>query len=156
MDGSTVDTNGTPVGPVSIPEESSLDIEVFKVVAEHYRQDLREYWVRNNMYLLITGILVSVFASLGSKEGYGLALPAFGLLVSIFWFAVARGSTRWLQVWRDELCAIDHAVDRFQVYHRVEQRGRMNGKLRSPSWVTQFLPLVVSAGWLTLLIVSVG
>ncbi|WP_328474789.1 hypothetical protein OHA21_16135 [Actinoplanes sp. NBC_00393] len=163
MDGSTVDANGAPESLVRVPEgeprdsiqPDSLDIEVFKVVAEHFRQDLREYWVRNNMYLLITGILVSVFASLGNKEGYGLALPAFGLLVSVFWFAVAYGSTRWLQIWRDELCAIDREVDRFQVYYRVEQRRRVIGKVRSPSWITQFLPLAVGAGWLALLLVSV-
>jgi hypothetical protein len=163
MDGSAVDTNSAPTGPVRRPDEkptepiqpNSVDIEVFKVVAEHFRQDLREFWVRNNMYLLVTGVLVSVFASVGNKGAYRSALPAFGLLVSIFWFAVAHGSSRWLQIWRDELCRIDHELDRFQVFYRVEQRGASNRKVWSPSWVTQFLPLVVGTGWLALLVFAV-
>ncbi|MFY1672695.1 hypothetical protein ACN27G_22475 [Plantactinospora sp. WMMB334] len=155
-------TNNAPTNSVQAPgtdpedfgQASSIDIEVFKMVTEHFRQDLREFWVRSNMYLLVTGVLVSVFASLGDKGGYRLALPAFGLLVSIFWSAVAYGSSRWIQIWRNEICAIDREVDRFQVFDRVERRGRER-KVWSPSWVTQFLPVVVGIGWLTLLIFAV-
>jgi hypothetical protein len=164
MDGSAVDANSAPTSSVrdhgekSRPsiQPSDADIEVFKMVAEHFRQDLREFWVRNNMYLLVTGVLVSVFASLGDKGAYRLALPAFGLLVSIFWFAVSYGSSRWLQIWRDELCKIDRELDRFQVFYRVEQCGRVIRSVWSPSWVTQFLPVVVGVGWLALLIFAVA
>jgi len=162
MDGSAVDANSAPAGSVDDPgknapapvQPSGADIEVFKMVAEHFRQDLREFWVRNNMYLLVTGVLVSVFASLGSEGAYRSALPAFGLLVCIFWFAVSYGSSRWLQVWRDELCKLDRELDRFQVFYRVEKRDRVS-HVWSPAWVTRFLPVVVGVGWLALLIVAV-
>jgi hypothetical protein len=133
---------------------SAAELEVFKVVADHFRQDLREYWVRNNMYLVVNGILISVYTSAVSDGAYRLALPAFGLLTSAFWFAVARGSYHWLRVWRHELCEIDVAVDPFKVFHRVEQERRH--RLRSPSWVTQWLPLVVGLGWLVILGIGVA
>lgn len=164
MDGAADDTNSVLSGSVRVPGEQSqdhtqpsgADIEIFKMVAEHFRQDLREFWVRNNMYMLVTGILVSVFSSLGNKGVYQLAVPIFGLLVSIFWFAVSYGSLRWLQIWRNELCKIDREIDRFHVYYRVEQRERVRGNVWSPSWVTQFLPVVVGVGWLALLIFAVA
>jgi hypothetical protein len=164
MDDSAADANSAPASSVhdhgakSRPsiQPSDVDIEVFKMVAEHFRQDLREFWVRNNMYLLVTGVLVSVFASMGDKGAYRLALPAFGLLVSIFWFAVSYGSSRWLQIWREQLCEIDRELDRFQVFYRVEQRGRASNNVWSPAWVTQFLPVVVGVGWLALLIVAIA
>jgi hypothetical protein len=138
------------------PSPSNVDLEVFKMVADHFNQDLREFWVRNNMYLFVTGILVSVFASLGSTEAYRLALPAFGLLISLFWFAVSRGSYRWLRAWRDELCEIDLRIDRFQVFHRVERQVRANRRMWSASWVTQWLPVAVGTGWLALLLLAIA
>jgi hypothetical protein len=162
MDGSTAHTNSASAGRVrdhaesarESTEPSAADIEVLKMTAEHFRQDLREFWVRNNMYLVVTGVLVSVFAALGNKGAYPLALPAFGLLVSIFWFAVSYGSYRWLQIWRDELCRVDRELDRFQVFCRAEQRGGASRTVWSPSWVTRFLPVVMGVGWLALLIVA--
>lgn len=164
MDGMAVDADSAAPGAVRDPgekspnaaEPSGADIEIFKMVAEHFRQDLREFWVRNNMYMLVTGILVSVFSSLGDKGAYKLTVPVFGLLVSIFWFAVSYGSLRWLQIWRNELCKIDREIDRFQVYYRVEQRERVRGNVWSPSWVTHLLPVVVGVGWLALLVFAVA
>jgi hypothetical protein len=40
--------------------DRSNDIEILKLVHSHFDQDLREFWVRNNMYLVVTGILISV------------------------------------------------------------------------------------------------
>jgi hypothetical protein len=142
--------------PAAATPPSSVDLEVFKMVAEHFNQDLREFWVRNNMYLFVTGVLVSVFASLGSNEAYRMALPAFGLLISLFWFAVSRGSYQWLRAWRNELCDIDLLVDRFQVFHRVERQVGRQRKMWSASWITQWLPVAVGIGWLALLILAIA
>jgi hypothetical protein len=145
-----------PVADVGAPRTSDVDLEVFKMVADHFNQDLREFWVRNNMYLFITGILVSVFASLGSNGAYRTAVPAFGLLISIFWFAVSRGSYQWMRAWRHELCEIDLLLDRFQVFHRVERQFRQKHRMWSASWVTQWLPVAVGIGWLALLLLAIA
>lgn len=37
------------------------DLEVYKAITEHFRQDVREFWTRSNFYLLIQTGLLSVF-----------------------------------------------------------------------------------------------
>lgn len=124
--------------------------EILKMAQGHFLQDLREYWVRHNMYLLVNGVLVSVFASLAGRAAWSLAIAAFGLVVSIFWLLVARASYRWLGVWRRELVELSDNADPFRVYARVEQMALK--RHQSPSWITQWLPLVVGAGWVLIIL----
>jgi len=131
---------------------SPSDIEILKLVHSHFDQDLREFWVRNNMYLVVTGVLVSVFATNANKGGYQLVIAAFGLVVSIFWFAVARASYLWICAWREELCRLDEQVDRFQSIARTERLPLR--PLGSASGLTRWFPAVVSAGWLALIVGS--
>lgn len=126
------------------------DIEILKLVHSHFEQDLREFWVRNNMFLVVTSVLVSVFSSTASRGGgYTWIISIFGFIVSVFWFAVARASVRWINAWREEVCRLDRQVDRFQAVYRVEQTLMMN-RFRSPSWLTQWFPMMVSVGWFLL------
>jgi hypothetical protein len=128
------------------------DIEILKLVHSHFEQDLREFWVRNNMFLVVTSVLVSVFSSTASRGGgYAWVLSIFGLIVSIFWFAVARASVRWINAWREEVCRLDSQIDRFQALCRVERTVTMH-RFRSPSWLTQWFPMMVSVGWFLLAI----
>jgi hypothetical protein len=133
--------------------DRSNDIEILKLVHSHFDQDLREFWVRNNMYLVVTGILISVFASTVSRGPYALIVGVFGLIISLFWFAVARASYRWICAWREELCRLDSEIDRFQAISRVEQLPMR--PLGSATWITQWLSVVISIGWIALLLGSV-
>jgi uncharacterized membrane protein len=135
-------------------DDKSNDIEILKLVHAHFDQDLREFWVRNNMYLVVNGVLVSVFSSSAFRGKYYLAVGLFGLMVSIFWFVVARASYKWIRAWRKELCLLDIEVDRFQVISRVESLPRRS--MWSASWTTQWLPLAVSIGWVLLLISAIA
>lgn len=130
--------------------DRSNDIEILKLVHSHFDQDLREFWVRNNMYLVVTGVLVSVFASTAPHGSYSLIIGVFGLIVSVFWFAVSRASHRWICAWRQELCRLDLEIDRFQAIHHVENLPVR--PLGSASGITRWFPLVVSAGWALLLL----
>jgi hypothetical protein len=132
--------------------DRSHDIEIFKMIQAHYLQDLREFWVRNNMYLVINGALVSVYASTANRGSYSLAIAAFGLVITVFWIAVARSSNQWLRAWREELIRLDRTVDRFQVYSHVEQ-GAPRG-IRSPASVTQWLPVSLGVGWVLIILLG--
>jgi len=128
------------------------DIEVFKMVHEHFMQDVREFWQRSNFYLVVNAALVSVFAS-GEQSQLRVALAGVGLLISLFWFMVARGSIIWLRRWRAELMRLDDLVDRFGIYAQAE-RAVQSRPWESPSWITQWLPLAFGVGWLLLLAAS--
>lgn len=128
------------------------DIEILKMLQTHYLQDLREFWVRNNMYLVINGALISVYASTAGKGSYGLPIGVFGLIITGFWMAVARSSYQWLHAWREELVKVDDAVDHFQIYRNVEMS--MPRGIRSPAWVTQWLAAAVALIWIVILLVE--
>jgi hypothetical protein len=129
--------------------DRSQQNEILKMAQTHFLQDLREYWVRHNMYFLVNGVLVSVFASQAGRGAWSLVIAAFGLVVTVFWLLVARASYRRLGVWRRELIELSDNADPFRVCARVEQASLK--RHQSPSWITQWLPLVVGVGWILII-----
>jgi hypothetical protein len=130
------------------------DLEIFKILAEHFRQDLRLFWQRSNLYLVVQAALVSVFVAAQSGS-FASPLCIFGLILCVFWYLVARGSILWISRWRRELIALDRVVDRFHIFLRLEEHVNSQPWL-SPSWVTQWLPVAFAIGWLGLLISSLS
>ena len=135
----------------------TTDLEVYKAVTEHFRQDVREFWSRSNFYLVVQAGLLSVFVSLKPQSsGYDrtvtVALGALGLLVAVIWFLVARGSILWLRRWRLQTIEIDNVVDRHKAYTKVETFATIS-PLMSPSNLTQYLPVIFTVAWVILLAV---
>lgn len=134
------------------------DIEIFKIVTEHFRQDVREFWHRANFYLLAQTGLFSVFAATYSglikyQPVIAVSITILGLVTAVIWFIVLRGAIKWLQRWREQVCKIDKELNRFQCYCEVE--GFVEEKpFLSPSYVTQFLPIVFVIAWLVMLLFS--
>jgi hypothetical protein len=131
------------------------DLEVFKVVNEHFRQDVREFWNKSNFYLLIQAGLLSVFVTSVGKtppevKPILVTLDIFGLGLALAWAVVARGSLHWLRRWRQQMIEIDNVVDRHRAFSKVENFATERPSM-SPSNVTQFLPVAFVAGWLILL-----
>jgi hypothetical protein len=124
------------------------DFQVFQAVHDHFRQDLREFWQRSNFYLVVDGVLVSAFAT-SHVRTLQLILSCAGLIISLFWLLVARGSIAWLALWRAEVRRIDLIVNRFHSFSTIE--GRLQRKpWLSPSWLTQWLPACFLAGWVVI------
>jgi len=80
-----------------------------------------------------------------------LSIPVLGLGTTIIWFIVLRGAIIFLQSWREQVMRLDKELDRFQCYIEVESLVKRS-PLSSPSYVTQFLPIVFGATWLGILI----
>lgn len=141
-------------------EEKSLqfshDIEIFKIVTDHLKQDTREFWVRANFYLLAHAGLLSAFVvaypTLAKQQTMVLiGIPTLGLLTAMLWLIVLRGSIKWLQRWREQVMRLDKELDRFRCYVEVESFAKQK-PFSSPSYVTQFLPLIFMINWLALLV----
>ena len=123
------------------------DLEAYRAITAHFRQDVREFWSRSQFYLVVQTGLLSVYAALSSPQApfrlqtATLGLGIVGLVVAVFWFLCARGSVLWLRRWRKQVVEMDNAVDRCRTYGKVESfaSGR---PLMSPSNITQYLPLV--------------
>jgi hypothetical protein len=129
------------------------DLQIFQIVHDHFEQDLREFWQRSNFYLVVDGLLLSAFVS-AHLRSLQILLVCAGLVVSLFWLLVARGSIAWIGAWRDEVRRLDQVVNRFQSFNVIENKVQLS-KLSSPSWVTQWLPAFFLAGWLVIFLLSV-
>jgi len=137
-------------------EQLACDIEVFKMITSHFRQDLREFWNRANFYLLINAGLFSAFliiypAVIKDHVIIVIVVPILGLTIATFWFFVLRGAVYWIEQWREEVIKLSRELDRFQCYARIESSVKQRRSF-SPSYLTQFLPLVFVITWLVMLV----
>jgi hypothetical protein len=131
------------------------DLEIYKMVDEHFRQDIREYFQRSNFYLVVEAALLSVFISRSSVQGKGasmmLPLAILGLLLSGVWFLVMRGSLKWIQAWRARRAAISKKLDRYQYHSEVEELVRFH-PWESPTTISTYVPILFGIGWVALLV----
>jgi len=137
--------------------QKTCDMEIFKIVTEHFRQDVREYWTRANFFLLAQTALFSAFLafypSLVAEQTILVSfVPIFGLALSLLWFFVLRAAIFWIGNWRDQVMALSGEVDRFNCYVKVESNF-VKSPLKSPSYLTQFMPLLFGTAWIIMMII---
>jgi hypothetical protein len=137
---------------MSTQEERNLelDMEIFKVVTDHLKQDTAQFWIRADFYLVALTGLLSAFAlsynGLRQQVGILRVIPILGVLASILWFVVMRNSIKWIQMWREQVVKLDEELDRFRCYAEVESQA-IRKPFSSPSYLTQFLPLTFILAW---------
>jgi hypothetical protein len=129
------------------------EIEIFKVVTDHLKQDTAQFWIRANFYLVaLTGLLsafVLSYSALRQQVGIFRVIPILGVFASIFWFGVMRNSITWIRMWREQVVRLDEELDRFRCYVEVESQAKRQ-PFSSPSYLTQFLPLLFMLAWLAI------
>lgn len=135
--------------------QQACDIENFKMVADHFNQDLREFWSRANFYLLTNAGLFSAFLVIYPTLLNGhfflvLLVPIVGISIAILWFLVLNGSLYWIDKWRQEMIRLSKEIDRFQCFATIESQ-LAEKKSKSPSYLTQFMPLVFVVAWIIIL-----
>lgn len=124
------------------------DLEMLKLASEHFRLDLQLFWQRGSLYLLLTTAVATVYAS-ASQPALRPVLAVFGLITSVFWFLVMRGSAYWIDRWRQELARLDVIASDHRFFTRMSEETVRKPWL-VPSEVSQWLPLVLAAGWCAL------
>ena len=129
------------------------DLQIFQIVHGHFEQDLREFWQRSNFYLVVDGLLLSAFVS-AHLHSLRILLACAGLIISLFWLLVARGSITWIRLWRGEVRRLDQVVNRFRSFSTIESRVHTN-KWSSPSWLTQWLPAFFLVGWIIIFLLTI-
>ena len=136
---------------------SPANLEVYKAVESHYRQDIVQFWTRSNFYLIIHAGLSSIIIASSSASSFPpvveIAFEICGFLLAIAWFLVAHSSNKWRKWWLDQLLVIERSVDPQRSYDSVEGIITTSPVMR-PSTVTLFVPVLFGLLWLTLLLVS--
>jgi hypothetical protein len=142
------------------------DLEAYRMVDEHHRQDLREFWGRSNFYLLVQGGLITVAISgLGQALGVRIALTILGFILSLHWYVIVRASNAWARAWGRRFLQIEKIVDRHRSYYETEQDALRDpalslrfGKrtfLLNPNVNAQQLPLIFAVAWLVLFVMAI-
>jgi len=133
------------------------DIEIFKIVTEHFRQDLREYWTRANFFLLAHAGLFSAFVVAyptlaKDRPMIVMSIPILGLFIAILWLLVLQTSIYWLDEWRKKVIKLSKELDRFQCYAEIERLSERKKRFLQPARIARFLPLVFMITWLAILV----
>jgi hypothetical protein len=163
-------------------ESYKRDTELYKLVSEHYRQDLREFWSRSGMYILSQAFLFAAFATLAAQSRavdkqlapihlhdvwFEGILGFVGMVLALIGFGVARASAKWIHSWREEMKKRDSdGIDRFHSFSSVEKAGveRAGTGLRGylhprclddPVWLTQLVSLLFFLGWLSMTAIAI-
>jgi hypothetical protein len=140
-------------GKASDEHPPQADMEVFKVVVEHFRHNLTTYWQQFTFFSAIQGALVSVFSNVGSRsesEPTVRAVAIFGFVLALFWWWTAWGRWYLIDKWREEVRQLDLVVDYHSVFYRVEKDVRERPRL-IPAFAGLFLPPVIAFGWIALI-----
>ena len=147
------------LGPANTDGVNQSDLEIFRIVTDHFRHDITAFWNHSSFFLLIQGALVAVFSTavgpqdpeklnaLMSARVEAVVLSLLGLVLALFWWWVARGRRALIDLWREEVVHLDGVVDRHGVYRHVELHVRRH-PWREPTVLTGHLPILVAACWL--------
>ncbi len=123
----------------------------FQAVIDHFKQDLREFFIRSNFYLVVQGTLFSAFVlrkTPASTFEYLISsgIILVGLVLASFWSRVSKSSLFFIKRWRREVCDLSYKLTSTQSYYRVEAKEHTD----SPEAITGLLPHLFAWSWLAI------
>ncbi len=133
-------------------DSSQGDLEVFRAVTDHFKQDIREFFTRSSFYLVAEGGLLAIFFAKVTKTMptttfeyiLNVSVILTGLGLAIFWLFVSSGAVKWIDRWRDEIIRVDKIISQIHSYFNVESGPC---RPRSPEKVTGHLPWLFIGIW---------
>lgn len=140
-------------------DSKACDIENFKMVTDHFNQDLKEFWNRANFYLVTNAGLFSAFfiiypTLVQNHLWLTIVVPLLGITITTLWFLVLRGALHWIEEWRKQVIELSKALDRFKCFYNVESSMELKKSL-SPSYLTEFLPIAFLVAWIVSLVMII-
>lgn len=147
----------------SSDEQISLDT-VFNSVADHYKQDLREFFTRANFYLAVQTALLSAIGfreAPNSKVDWAIMffIALTGAVLACVWGVISIGAVRWIRLWREEVLRLSNEFSLTKSYFNVENETK-DHRYWSPEELTKFVPWFFVTLWIllpiTMWIVSQG
>ena len=137
---------------------NQMDAAVYHAVADHFKQDIREFFSRSNFYVVAQAVFLSAFFAIVSKTDGGgnttsdLQLWAIkgiaiaGLCLSVIWLLVAGSSAYWIKRWRQQVRDVSNFYSNIRAYEDVEGVNWLTDKFR-PEHITLLLPVLFLVFW---------
>ena len=99
----------SPTGKVVQPAAA----DVYKVVNEHFRNDINAIWQRSNYFMLVNLGLLAFLYSVGfdrTNPDAVQALCLLGLATSGLWVLITLSTERWIDVWRRKVVEVEKCL----------------------------------------------
>ena len=155
--------NGSTPTNQSVPHDSTAGDStqksishdtVFKAVADHYKQDLREFFTRANFYLAIHAALLTTIGIRDVPDSrvdwaVTIIIAFAGVVLACFWGLVSQASVLWIRRWRKEIQQLSREYSPTETYHNIEEEANRH-RYQSPEELTKFLPWFFGVVWLAL------
>ena len=77
-------------------------------------------------------------------------IASAGFVFALLWFVMAAGREKYIRLWRQQVVLLDRAVDRHEVYVKVERTAAED--LFNPTILVSVVPVVIGLGWLAAMI----
>ena len=127
---------------------------VFEAVADHYKQDLREFFTRANFYLavhaaLLTAIGIRQVPDSRADWAVTLIIAIAGVVLACVWGLASYASVLWIRRWRKEIQQLSREYSPTETYHNIEEEANRH-RYQSPEELTKFLPWFFGIIWLAL------
>jgi hypothetical protein len=145
------------------PPRRDRELEIFSIVAEHFRHDLTVFWTHSTFFLLIHGALAGVFITIVGPQDPNLdpgllgpaerasALCGIGFVLAFLWRWVAHRSMLFIRCWREQVIHLAGAVDPHASYLRVEPAAKQPWWY-GPTSSAAVVPWFFLLGWLGALV----
>ncbi|MCW4025260.1 MAG: hypothetical protein NWF01_09540 [Candidatus Bathyarchaeota archaeon] len=135
----------------------NVELEHFKLVVDHYKQDIREYWTKANFFFLANAGLLSGFIIFLDHANdfplFKIALPLTGIVVAAFFYLILENSHYWSKRWRCEVLKLCEGGKKFPCYWDVEHEAQVC-PCRHPEFWTQLLDLAFIFVWAGFLMIN--
>ena len=136
---------------------SDVELEHFKLVVDHYKQDIREYWTKANFFFIVnTGLLSAYILYLNQTNNFPIfkiALPLTGIAIAAFFYLILDSSHFWTKVWRGEVLKLCRERKKFGCYTHVETMAQ-GAPHKHPGFWTQLLDITFVLVWFGFLVIN--
>ena len=127
---------------------------IFETVADHYKQDLREFFIRANFYLAVHAALLTAIGIRDAPDSrvdwaVTIIIAFAGIVLACIWGLVSHGSVLWIRRWRKEIQQLSQDYSPTESYHNIEEDANCH-RFQSPEELTKFLPWFFGMVWLAL------
>jgi hypothetical protein len=124
-----------PSTPESEERQSKTRLEIFKVVNDHYRNDINAVWHRSQFFMVTDlGLLAFFYSAAFKRDNITNVqwLAGIGLIISLVWVCIMLWTIRWIDVWRHAVVDMEKSLVPFGPFNRGESigGGHFHEKLR--------------------------
>lgn len=136
--------SNTGLGDIEPKERAKLIIDLFKVLNDHYRNDINSVWQRSQFFIVIHGALITYVSSKSSEPSTLPLIAMMGMVLGLLWLLGAIVTVKWISIWREQVIAVESKIYNHGPY-KIGEIGRNWYHIIRPhhiSWIVASIALL--------------